>query len=98
MELIEAAKAIISKLNMKKGFKPDNYENPSEYLENGQGLDIKWLLIIDSLLYYLFVSKALQKHYKVLQATALNQQDMDIDDKTLPKTKQMHEVKCLATS
>jgi ATP-dependent DNA helicase 2 subunit 1 len=60
-ELIDAAKAIISKLNMKKGFHPDNYENPT-----------------------------LQKHYKVLQATALNQRDMDIDDKTLPKTEQMH--------
>ncbi|KAG0045857.1 X-ray repair cross-complementing protein 6 [Gryganskiella cystojenkinii] len=60
-DLINAAKAIISKLNMKKGFVPDNYENPT-----------------------------LQKHYKVLQATALNQQDMDIDDKTLPKTEQMH--------
>ncbi|KAG0005266.1 X-ray repair cross-complementing protein 6 [Modicella reniformis] len=60
-ELIDAAKAIISKLNMKKGFHPDNYENPS-----------------------------LQKHYKVLQATALNQRDTDIDDKTLPKTEQMH--------
>ncbi|KAI1319829.1 X-ray repair cross-complementing protein 6 [Mortierella claussenii] len=60
-ELIDAAKAVISKLNMKKGFQPDNYENPS-----------------------------LQKHYKVLQATALNQRDMDIDDKTLPKTEQMH--------
>ncbi|KAF9582574.1 X-ray repair cross-complementing protein 6 [Lunasporangiospora selenospora] len=59
-ELIDAAKAIISKLNMKKGFRPDNYENPT-----------------------------LQKHYKVLQATALNQRDLDIDDKTLPKTKQM---------
>ncbi|ORZ22807.1 SPOC like C-terminal domain-containing protein [Lobosporangium transversale] len=62
MELIDAAKGIISKLNMKKGFQPDNYENPS-----------------------------LQKHYKVLQATALNQLDMDIDDKTLPKTEQMHQ-------
>ncbi|KAF9096528.1 X-ray repair cross-complementing protein 6 [Mortierella sp. AD031] len=60
-ELINAGKAIISKLNMKKGFHPDNYENPS-----------------------------LQKHYKVLQATALNQSDMDIDDKTLPKTEQIH--------
>ncbi|KAG0369940.1 SPOC like C-terminal domain-containing protein [Gamsiella multidivaricata] len=60
-DLIDAAKAFISKLNMKKGFNPDNYENPS-----------------------------LQKHYKVLQATALNQPDMDIDDKTLPKTEQMH--------
>ncbi|KAF9090607.1 X-ray repair cross-complementing protein 6 [Mortierella sp. AM989] len=60
-ELIDAAKAIITKLNMKKGFRPDNYENPS-----------------------------LQKHYKVLQATALNQPDTDIDDKTLPKTEQMH--------
>ncbi|KAF9431936.1 X-ray repair cross-complementing protein 6 [Entomortierella beljakovae] len=60
-ELVDAAKAFITKLNMKKGFRPDNYENPS-----------------------------LQKHYKVLQATALNQRDMDIDDKTLPKTEQMH--------
>ncbi|KAF9362451.1 X-ray repair cross-complementing protein 6 [Mortierella sp. NVP85] len=60
-ELIDAAKALIAKLNMKKGFHPDNYENPS-----------------------------LQKHYKVLQATALNQRDTDIDDKTLPKTEQMH--------
>lgn len=60
-ELIDAAKALVAKLNMKKGFHPDNYENPS-----------------------------LQKHYKVLQATALNQQDTDIDDKTLPKTEQMH--------
>ncbi|KAG0296956.1 X-ray repair cross-complementing protein 6 [Dissophora globulifera] len=59
-ELIDAAKAIIAKLNMKKGFQPDNYENPS-----------------------------LQKHFKVLQATALNQRDMDIDDKSLPKTEQM---------
>ncbi|KAI8598353.1 SPOC like C-terminal domain-containing protein [Dissophora ornata] len=59
-ELIDAAKAIVTKLNMKKGYKPDNYENPS-----------------------------LQKHYKVLQATALNQRDMDIDDKTLPKTESM---------
>ncbi|KAK3842166.1 MAG: SPOC like C-terminal domain-containing protein [Linnemannia gamsii] len=61
-ELINAGKAIISKLNMKRGFHPDNYENP-----------------------------ALQKHYKVLQATALNQTDMDIDDKTLPKTTQIYE-------
>ncbi|KAF8979016.1 X-ray repair cross-complementing protein 6 [Entomortierella lignicola] len=61
-ELIDSAKAIITKLNMKKGFRPENYENPS-----------------------------LQKHFKVLQATALNQRDMDIDDKTLPKTEQMHE-------
>ncbi|KAF9171993.1 X-ray repair cross-complementing protein 6 [Mortierella sp. AD010] len=60
-ELIDAAKAIITKLNMKKGFRPENYENPS-----------------------------LQKHYKVLQATALNQQDIEIDDKTLPKTEQIH--------
>ncbi|KAF9931124.1 X-ray repair cross-complementing protein 6 [Linnemannia zychae] len=61
-ELINAGKAIISKLHMKRGFHPDNYENPS-----------------------------LQKHYKVLQATALNQNDMDIDDKTLPKTQQIYE-------
>ncbi|KAF9967257.1 X-ray repair cross-complementing protein 6 [Mortierella alpina] len=60
-ELKDAALNVISLLNMKKGFLPDNYENPS-----------------------------LQKHYKVLQATALNQRDMDIDDKTLPKTEQMH--------
>ncbi|KAG0207556.1 X-ray repair cross-complementing protein 6 [Mortierella sp. GBA30] len=60
-ELKDAALHVISLLNMKKGFLPDNYENP-----------------------------ALQKHYKVLQATALNQRDMDIDDKTLPKTEQMH--------
>ncbi|KAF9130438.1 X-ray repair cross-complementing protein 6 [Mortierella sp. 14UC] len=61
-ELINAGKAIISKLNMKRGFHPDNYENP-----------------------------ALQKHYKVLQATAMNQTDMEIDDKTLPKTTQIYE-------
>ncbi|KAH7049058.1 SPOC like C-terminal domain-containing protein [Linnemannia elongata] len=61
-ELINAGKAIISKLNMKRGFHPDNYENPT-----------------------------LQKHYKVLQATALNQTDMDIDDKTLPKTQQIYD-------
>ncbi|KAG0267084.1 X-ray repair cross-complementing protein 6 [Mortierella polycephala] len=60
-ELMDAAKPFIKKLSMKKGFHPDNYENPT-----------------------------LQKHYKVLQATALNQRDMDIDDKTLPKTEQMH--------
>ena len=39
---------------------------------------------------------ALQKHYKVLQATALNQRDMDIDDKTLPKTENMHVVSQIA--
>ncbi|KAF9412012.1 X-ray repair cross-complementing protein 6 [Podila epigama] len=60
-ELVDAAKAIVAKLNMKKGFNPLNYENPT-----------------------------LQKHYKVLQATALDRQDTDIDDKTLPKTEQMH--------
>jgi ATP-dependent DNA helicase 2 subunit 1 len=65
-ELINAGKAIISKLNMKRGFNPDNYENPT-----------------------------LQKHYKVLQATALNQTDMDIDDKTLPKTQQIYDVSFL---
>ncbi|KAF9196946.1 X-ray repair cross-complementing protein 6 [Haplosporangium sp. Z 11] len=60
-ELTDAAKPFIKKLSMKKGFHPENYENPT-----------------------------LQKHYKVLQATALNHRDMDIDDKTLPKTEQMH--------
>ncbi|KAG0031071.1 X-ray repair cross-complementing protein 6 [Podila clonocystis] len=60
-DLVDAAKAFISKLNMKKGFDPLNYENPS-----------------------------LQKHYKVLQATALDRPDTDIEDKTLPKTEQMH--------
>ncbi|KAF9212766.1 X-ray repair cross-complementing protein 6 [Podila verticillata] len=60
-DLVDAAKAIISKLNMKKGFNPLNYENPT-----------------------------LQKHFKVLQATALDRPDTDIEDKTLPKTEQMH--------
>lgn len=36
---------------------------------------------------------ALQKHYKVLQATALDRPDTDIEDKTLPKTEQMHLVR-----
>lgn len=31
-DLVDAAKAIISKLNMKKGFNPLNYENPSKCL------------------------------------------------------------------
>lgn len=31
-DLVDAAKAIISKLNMKKGFDPLNYENPSRCL------------------------------------------------------------------
>ncbi|KAF9977627.1 X-ray repair cross-complementing protein 6 [Actinomortierella ambigua] len=59
-DVVNACKAIISKLNVKRGFKPENYENP-----------------------------ALQKHYKVLQATALDQQDQEIDDQTLPHTEKI---------
>ncbi|KAG0268258.1 X-ray repair cross-complementing protein 6 [Actinomortierella ambigua] len=61
-EVTNACKAIISKLNVKKGYRPENYENP-----------------------------ALQKHYKVLQATALDQQDQEIDDQTLPHTEQIYQ-------
>ncbi|KAG0244418.1 X-ray repair cross-complementing protein 6 [Actinomortierella wolfii] len=59
-DVINAYKAVISKLNVKRGYRPENYENP-----------------------------ALQKHYKVLQATALDQQDQDIEDQTLPHNEQI---------
>jgi len=41
---------------MKKGFKPDNYENPSKYRENGKESIFRWRLLIDSSTILLFHS------------------------------------------
>ncbi|RUS22756.1 hypothetical protein BC937DRAFT_87171 [Endogone sp. FLAS-F59071] len=93
-EQVEAAKAVIEKLQVRGGYRPENYENPGiSSLSPSPLFSFSHAFnATPRLPNVVFTHRpALQRHYASLQAIALEQDvDEDVVDRTLPKVEVIH--------